>query len=409
LAATGPFLLRTQAQAEEKIQIGFMGLNSRGAALLSEFLKTNRVIVTWLCDVDRRAIDAAGQKVREQQGLPFRTTADFRQMLDDRRMRALVIATPDHWHAPAAILAAQAGKDVYLEKPVSHNPREGELMVEAFRRSRTVLQGGLQRRSLPWVVQAMNRLRAGELGPIHFARGWYADNRGGIGFGQLAPIPEWLDYSLWQGPATERPFRDNIVHYNWHWFWHWGTGELGNNGVHFLDLVRWGLDLKCPARVTSAGGRHFFDDDQETPDTQVVTYDFGDRTVVWEHRSCQPQPSEEEAAGVAFYGRRGTLIIGSDGYRILNLAGAETHRVEGGVATGPHVGNFLDCIVHRGRTPASTAVDGHLSTLMCHLGNIALRTGGSIEVNPETQQLRDAGAAARYWSREYRPGWQPSA
>lgn len=407
-AASRPASTFAQAtRPTARVEVAVMGLNSRGMDLLKEFLAQPQVVVTWLCDVDQRALDKAAQLVREKQTLAVKTSPDIRRVLEDRRLQAVVIAAPDHWHAPAAILAVQAGKHVYVEKPLTHNPREGEWLIEAVRRARTVVQVGLQRRSTPWVQEAIRRVQSGELGEVPFARAWYANRRPGIGFGQLAPVPDWLNFDLWQGPAPERPFRDNYVHYHWHWFWHWGTGELGNNGVHFLDLIRWGLQLDCPTRVTSGGGRHYFDDDQETPDTQVVTYDFGKQTVVWEHRSCDPQPLEGEAAGIAFHGQRSTLILGGRGFRVVDPDGKETFRMDGGVPSAPHVANFLDCITNPGRTPAATADDGHLSTLWCHLGNIAHRTRQTLELNPATRQPRANREAAKLWSREYRPGWQP--
>ncbi len=409
LAAAGTGLLPSLLAQDpgKRIQVGFMGLHSRGTDLLKEFLASDRIVVTWLCDVDQRVLEGAGKLVKDRQALPFKTTDDFRKALDDGGLQALVIAAPDHWHAPAAILATQAGKDVYVEKPLTHNPREGEWLIEAVKRSRTVLQVGLQRRSLPWIRQAIQRVREGTLGPVYMARAWYAANRPTIGFGQLAPVPDGLNYTLWQGPAPERPFRDNVVHYNWHWFWNWGTGEIGNNGVHFLDLARWGLNVDCPSRVTSVGGRYFFDDDQESPDTQVVTYDFGGRILVWEHRSCQQQGVDGEEAGVAFYGRNATLYIGGSGFRILDPKGTVLEKVDGRVPTAPHVANFLDGIANRAVEPNAPVQEGNKSTLLCHLGNIAQRTGSDIQLNPATSQLRNERTAAAYWSRQYREGWRP--
>ncbi len=407
IAAAPALRLTAQGAAREKIHIGFMGLNSRGTDLVREFLATERVAITWLCDVDRRALEKAGEVVRAQQTAPFKTTTDFRQALEDRRLQALVIAAPDHWHAPAAILAAQAGKHVYVEKPLSHNPREGERLVEAVKKARVVAQVGLQRRSTPWVIEAVQRVQRGELGPVPFARAWYAARREGIGRGQLAPVPEWLDYSLWQGPAPERPFRHNLVHYNWHWFWHWGTGELGNNGVHFLDVARWALQLDCPNTVTSAGARYAYDDDQESPDVQAVTYQFDRCTLSWEHRSCIPVGSEGEATGLAFHGRDATLILGASGYRIVGNDGKELAAVKGPTPTRPHADQFLDCIETPGKAPAASVEDGHRSTLLCLLGNIAQRTGELVRVNAKSRQLTDAALARRFWSREYRPGWEP--
>ena len=398
------------ADPDEQFQFAFMGLNGRGLDLLREFVATGQVLVTWLCDVDKRAIEKAGTFVKTKQSRPFKTAADYRRVLEDRRVQGIVMATPDHWHAPGAIAALKAGKHVYVEKPLSHNPREGEMVVDAVRRGKSILQVGLQRRSIPWVIQAVRRVQQEEIGRVRFARAWYVNHRESIGFGQLAPVPEYLDYSLWQGPAPERPFRDNVVHYNWHWFWNWGTGELGNNGVHLLDVARWAMQVDCPVRVTSGGGRYHFEDDQESPDTQSVTYDFGDRMIIWEHRSCQSTPTEGESHGVAFYGTRATLILGAAGYRILDPAGKQLEAVTGDVPVAPHIRNFLECFTNVGRVPAASAEDGHKSTLLCHLGNIAQRTGEVVSLNPKTLQLRDPSKnITRLWAREYRPGWNPAA
>lgn len=407
-AAAQPARAAEAPGAREKLDVAFMGLNSRGAALVTEFLATQRVNVAWLCDVDRTAVEKVGAAVKKKQVRAFKTTDDFRTVLEDRRVAAIVMATPDHWHAPAAILALKANKPVYLEKPVSHNPREGEILVQVQKSTGVPIQVGLQRRSLPWVIEAVERLRRGDFGIIRSARAWYAADRKTIGFGQLAAVPETLNYPLWQGPAPVRPFRDNVIHYNWHWFWHWGTGELGNNGVHFLDLARWALDLSCPTRVTSAGGRHHFEDDQETPDTQFVAFEFPGLTLTWEHRSCLPTPTEGEATGIAFLGSKATLIVGGSRYRVLGLDGKELERVDGKVTTEPHITNFLDAIENPGKTLRCSALEGHLSTLLCHLGNISQRTGQALVMNPKTRQIVEPKSASQFWGRDYAPGWQPT-
>src|SRR5262249_2593679 len=199
----------------------------------------------------------------------------------------LTVATCNHWHAPATILACAAGKHVYVEKPCSHNPNEGELMVAAARNHKRFVQMGNQRRSWPKIIEAMDQLHKGIIARGYLAQSWYYNRRPSIGHGKEAPIPEGLDYDLWQGPAPRRPFKSNYLHYNWHWFWHWGNGELGNNGIHMIDLCRWGLGVDYPVRVTSAGGRYRYADDQETPDTQVVAFEFeGRKTITWEGLSC---------------------------------------------------------------------------------------------------------------------------
>jgi predicted dehydrogenase len=251
------------------------------------------VEVAYVCDVDARRIGRAAELVAKESGKPPKGEKDVRKVLEDRAVDALFIAAPNFWHAPATIMACAAGKHVYVEKPGSGNPREGELMVAAARRRQRVVQMGNQRRSFPGIIEAMEQLRAGVLGRVLAARCWYNNSRQSIGRGKPAPVPEWLDYALWQGPAPERPYKDNLVHYNWHWMWHWGNGELGNNGIHALDLARWGLGVDAPRRVTFGGGRYHFEDDQETPDTGVVTFDFGKCLATWECSSCHARPSDK--------------------------------------------------------------------------------------------------------------------
>ena len=264
----------------DKIVVGIMGLH-RGSALASALATLPNVEIAYLCDVDSRAIGDCQKKLADRLKKPPQGVADFRKILDDKSIDALVVAAPDHWHAPATILACSAGKHVYVEKPCSHNPREGELAVAASRRHDRVVQMGSQRRSWPVVIEAIEKIHSGAIGKVLFARGWYRNHRQSIGHGTLVSVPEWLDYKLWQGPAPERPYKNNVVPYSWHWFWHWGTGELGNNGVHALDVCRWGLDVEFPKRVTSGGGKYRHDDDQETPDTHTATFDFGDRSILW--------------------------------------------------------------------------------------------------------------------------------
>ena len=239
---------------------------------------------------------------------------DFRESLQDKDIDAMVIAAPDHWHAPAALLAMQAGKHVYLEKPSSHNPREGELLIEAARKYNKAVQLGNQRRSFPRVIQGMQELKNGVIGRPYLGKGWYANNRGPIGTGKEVAVPEWLDWDLWQGPAPRKTFKDNIVHYNWHWFWHWGTGEALNNGTHMIDLLRWGMDVDYPVKVSSNGGRYRYQDDWETPDTQVINLDFKEGvSMTWEGRSCNGTLIEGSGAGVIFYGEEGSYVISRGG------------------------------------------------------------------------------------------------
>lgn len=407
-AALAPFTSRpTHAAEVEKLDIAFMGLGVRGSFLLQEILASKTVHVSWLCDVDSRAVEAAGKTVAGQQTRAFKTTPDIRRVLEDRRVQAVVIAAPNHWHVPATLLALKAGKAVFVESPFSHTPREGELLLDSARRNRGVLHVGHPYRSLPWIREILQRVRTGEFGAVHLARAWYTDRQTGIGFGQLAPTPDGFDYDLWQGPAPLRPFRSNLLPAHWRRFWHWGGGDLVDQGVHLIDLARWGLGAECPIRVHSAGGRFHFEDDQETPDTQIVTFDFGLQTLVWEHRSCLPQPIDGETAGVAFHAENATVILSSSGFRILDPAGKQTQATPADSSPKSHIQAFLAAAAKRTPSDPASIEDACKSTLLCHLGNISHRVGRSLRMNPETRQVRDDREAASLWTREYRTGWQP--
>ncbi len=392
--------------ANDRVRLAFMGTNGRGSDLIRGFAALPDAEIAAVCDVDERAVGKGVQAAGAGAGRTPNRARDVRRVLEDRNIDALVIAAPDHWHAPATILACAAGKHVYVEKPASHNPREGELAVAAARRFRRVVQVGTQRRSFPTVIEAIGLVRQGAIGPVRFARAWYTNARGSIGRGRTAPVPAWLDWPLWQGPAPAVPYRDNVVHYNWHWFWHWGTGEMGNNGIHALDLCRWGLGVTYARKVTSAGGRYHFRDDQETPDTQTATFDFGDAAIAWEGRSCQRHGVDGLGFGVAFHGEKGTLVTDGTGYRRFDLDDKEVEKVAGTGGEAAHLRNFLEC-VRTGARPAADIEEGHQSTLLCHLGNIAWRTGRTLRCDPVTGRILHDSGAARLWRRNYQPGWEP--
>jgi predicted dehydrogenase len=288
----------------------------------------------------------------------------------------------------------------------SHNLHESELLVAAARRHKRVVQMGNQRRSWPWVIEAIESLRAGELGNVYFARGWYTNHRASIGHGKPAAVPDWLDWTLWQGPAPERPFRDNLLHYNWHWFWDWGTGELGNNGVHSLDLARWGLGVDCPRRVTCGGGRYHYQDDWETPDTYVASFDFGGKGIAWECQSCDPHGFEGAGFGVTFYAEKGSMSIAGNNRRVYDLNDKLVREVKGKGDDVLHFANFIDGI-REGKALRSEIKDGQKSTLLCHLGNIAWRTGQTVNFDPVARKIVGDKAAGALTRREYRRGWEP--
>lgn len=296
--------------ANQKLRASVMGVNSRGHALASNFSFQKECEVIHLCDVDSRALAKCVSKVSEIQGSKPQGFEDVRKSLESKDVDLLVVAAPDHWHAPAALMGMQAGKHVYLEKPCSHNPAEGEILVDAAKYYNKSVQMGNQRRSWPNVMEAISELKKGAIGRPYFGKGWYSNNRGPIGLGKKVEVPDWLNWDLWQGPAPRKQYQDNVVHYNWHWFWHWGTGEALNNGTHMIDLLRWGFDVDFPVKVSSNGGRYRYKDDWEAPDTQVINLDYQEGiSMSWEGRSCNGKHVEGSSVGVLFYGEEGTILI----------------------------------------------------------------------------------------------------
>ncbi len=424
MGLAGPFLMKARGQGapSQRIRVAMIGVNGRGTALSNVFSGIEGSEIAYVCDVDERAMAKVIKSVTANQGTAPRGEKDFRRVLERDDVDAVVIAMPDHWHAPAAIMAMAAGKHVYLEKPGSHNPREAELVVAATRKYNRVCQLGNQRPSWPKVAEAIELVRSGAIGDVRYVRCWYANRRDPIGNGKHVPVPEWLDWELWQGPAPREDFRDNIVHYNWHWFWNWATGEAGNNAVHALDLARRGLNVDYPTRVTSLGGRLYHEDDWEAMDTQIINYEFPDKKmVIWEGQSCNRFGALADGFGATFHGWEGTLHIpAGDTYTIYDEKGKEVRKAEaagepqqavttrgpGFARDAPHGINFLDGI--RNGTPLISEIEyGQKSTMMTHLGNIAQRTNTIVECDPQTGRILNNPAAQALWGREYQPGWEP--
>lgn len=393
---------------EEKVVVGIMGVN-RGAALAQVFASLPNVEVRYVCDADSQRMEAFRKTLSEKVDYEVKGVTDFRKILDDAEVQAFVCAAPNHWHAPASILACSAGKHVYVEKPCCHNPREGELLIEAARKHKRCVQMGNQRRSGDKITEAMNLMHEGRIGRVYYSRSWYAATRGTIGTGTPANAPPELDYDLWQGPAPRQPFTSNKLHYNWHWFWNYGNGELGNNGIHSIDLSRWGLQVDYPTRVVSSGGRYVFDDDQQTPDSHVVSFEFPEeKQIVWECLSCNRYGMDGTGFGATFHGEKGTLRLTEWGYRILDEKGKEAENVAGVDGLKAHIENFITAV--RANDPAklhSDIEEGHKSTLLCHLGNIAHRTGDSLKCDPANGHVQNNDAATKLWTRDYEPGWEP--
>jgi predicted dehydrogenase len=383
-----------RAGANERVRIAVIGLRSRGTEHAKMFAANPHAEVVALCDVDDLMIAKPAKAVESATGKAPRAEKDFRRLLDDKSIDAFSIATPDHWHGLLTVLACQAGKDVYVEKPASHNVVEGRRMVDAARKYDRVVQLGTQKRSTPHVLDAIEHLKSGAIGKVCMAKTWCHQKRVNIGHGHSSDVPPSVDYAMWQGPAPDRPFYSNRLHYNWHWFWHWGTGELGNNGIHAVDVARWGLGVEAPLSVASSGGKFFFDDDQETPDTQVATWEFPHACLTCEHRIWSDHPSEGTLFGVAFLGDKGTLVVDDKGWRVEQ--GGGKRREEG---QSLHVQNFVDCVKSRKRPNADIEI-GHLSTRLCLFGNIAHRTGKKLTFDSATESFKDAAADALL-AREY--------
>lgn len=406
LAGLSIAALRAAEAPSQKLRVAIMGTNGRGEALCKVFAAQSGCEVAYICDPDDKAAAKGLKAVATKQEKAPEAVRDFRKALDDKSVDVLVVAAPDHWHAPATILGCAAGKHVYCEKPASHNGREGQLMIEAARKHKRVVQMGNQRRSSEEIAGTIRDLQSGKIGRVLLARGWINSIRPSIGHGKPAAVPSNLDYSLWQGPAPERPYVDNLIHYQWHWFWNWGTGELGNNGIHALDLCRWGLGVDYPRQVVCGGGKFHFDDDQETPDTQLATYSFGDKAITWEHRTWSKRGFEDDSFGAAFYGETGTIVIGSKQIVTFDKDGKQIETTSCSFPTEPHAANFLNGI-RNGERLNSEIEEGVKSTTLCHLGNIAYRSGRTVTFDPAKLQILGDAEQASLWGREYRPGWEP--
>ncbi len=418
LSATNRFFSGSPA---DKVVLAVMGANSRGAFLAKTFAKLPNVEVAYICDPDSKVLDKIIPEIEKLTGKRPQGIADIRKLLEKKDFDGLAIAAPDHWHTPAAIMALQAGKHVYVEKPCSHNPREGEMLVEASKKYKTHVQMGSQRRTFSNVKDMIAKLHGGAIGRVYFARGWYANNRKTIGKGTVVPVPSNLDFDLWQGPAPRRDYRSNLVHYNWHWFWHWGTGEALNNGTHELDVIRWGLGVDFPTQVSSGGGRFAFTDDWETPDTQTIMYNFPNNTAAtWEGRSCNNYASEGSGRGVVFYGEKGTIVYpGANSYKLFDYDNKLVSETKDDTPFDPgnkvsptelldglHLQNFAQAI--RGiETINAPITEGHKSTLLPQLGNIAYRVGRVLKCDPSNGHILGDKEAVNLWSREYEKGWGP--
>ncbi len=404
-----------------RVLVAVMGVNSRGAYLAKCYSQLPNVEVAYICDVEEKALSNGMEALKDAPRKPT-IIKDIRELVTKKDFDALIIAAPDHWHAPAAILGVSHNKHVYVEKPCGQNPNEGEMLVKAMGKYNKLIQMGNQRRSFPTLIQAVKEVKDGIIGNAYFAKAWYANNRKSIGNGKKIPVPATLDFNLWQGPAPRKEYQDNLVHYNWHWFWHWGTGEACNNGTHEIDCCRWFLDVGFPTKVTSAGGRFAFTDDWQTPDTQVASFEFdGKKSITWEGRSCNIFPVEGSGRGFIIYGDKGTLVNDGNGdYKIFDEKNKPVKEIKSDVKADPnnpvsasgnmdlyHFNNFVNSV--RGESSLNSPVsEGHKSVLLCHLANISQRTGKALHCDPSNGHILNDDAAMALWKRSYEKGWEPA-
>ena len=407
-----------KAPASERLQVGVMGAGGRAGRLLQTFSANPFADVVAIADVDRRRIPKAVAAVEERQGTTPWTTGDFRRMIDDPKIDALVIGTPDHWHAIPTIRACLAGKDVYVEKPDSHNIVEGQRMVAAMRKHQRIVQMGSQHRSTERLQSAMAYVKRGALGRCLVAKAWESTPQRSIGHVPDEAAPEGVDYDMWLGAAPKRPFNPRRFHGNWRWFYDYGTGDLGNDGVHRLDMAVALLQAACdaqgdgalglPRKISANGGKWYFDDMQEFPDTLQVNYEYGGpspKLLTYEMRIWAPYPMNGLSEGAAVYGDKGYIEIGNSGWRAF--AGREQVKlVAGNSDEAPHVQDFIDCVKSRKRPYCDLETVGHPASVLCHAGNISARVGRSLVLDGDSEMfVGDDEANALRTRPAYRAPW----
>lgn len=406
--AAGAFLnLNPRAKgANERITLGLIGGRNQGRWVAGRAIKAGAVIKT-ICDVDEAIIDMISPEIEKAQGTRPGRVRDFSRVLDDKSIDAVIIAPPDHWHTHMALLACQAGKDVYVEKPLSQTIAEGIMIREAARKYKRIVQVGTQRRSGEHFRSAAAYAASGKLGKVCLIKAWISQLRPSIGNPPNGTPPPTADYDMWLGPAPKRPFNPMRFHYNWRFFWDYGNTELGNQGVHMLDTAIWAIQMmrgveNClPTRVSDSSGIYWLNDCKEVPDTQTVTYDYTDFQLVWELRSFgSHRPPEGAIAGTAYYGSDATLVVDDKGWQVFGEKGALGPSAK---AAGPllHEKNFLDCVKSRG-VPNSDVEIGRLSTTLCHLGNISCRLKRDVRFDPKTGTFGADKAANALLTKTYR-------
>jgi predicted dehydrogenase len=405
--------------ANERVNFAVIGLNSRAYAHLSS-LKANQknACITHVCDVDTPILEKFAAKTQKSMGEAPKSEKDFRKVLASKDVDAITIATPDHWHAPMAIAGVEAGKHVYVEKPCSHNPAEGAMLVAARDKYKKLVQMGSQQRSSPHTIDVIAKINDGLIGRPYYAKAWYSNTRKSIGTGKPVAVPATLDWDLWQGPAPRKAYMDNYHPYNWHWFWHWGTGETLNNGTHEIDVCRWALGVGHPNHISSSGGRYQFKDDWQFYDTLVTSFEYDDKIISWEGKCCQGMKFYDRDRGSAIMGTTGTIVVDRGGYEIYDLKGNKTGEVKAEKAaassdltgadsmTDRHFANFIAGIRTGEKLNAPIEV-GNVAVTMLQLSNVAWKLNRGLKIDPTNGHVLNDAEAMKYWGREYEKGWEP--
>ncbi|HTY38447.1 MAG TPA: Gfo/Idh/MocA family oxidoreductase [Bacteroidota bacterium] len=403
--------------ANDRVNFAVIGLHGRGYAHLECIRQNKGTMITHVCDVDKRELDKFAEASKKAFNSDPKREGDFRRVLESKDVDVITIATPEHWHTHMAVMGLQAGKHVYVEKPSSHNPREGELLVEAQKKYGKLVQLGNQQRSSDHTIEVIGKIRDGLIGRPYFGKCWYSNTRKSIGVGKPVPVPEYLDWELWQGPAPRRAYKDNIHPYNWHWFWHWGTGETLNNGTHEVDVCRWALGVDFPNSVSAEGGRYHFKDDWEFYDTLVTSFNYDHAMITWEGKSCQGKDYFGRDRGATIHGTEGTVLIDRGGYEVFDLAGKRITEVKAqrasttqdltsvDVMTTQHFGNLLGAI-RDGSKLHSPIAEGNISVTMLLLSNISWKMNRALHLDPANGHILNDSQAMEMWGRRYEQGWE---
>ena len=417
LAAAGGRLTAKPAgvPATDRIRVAVIGVGSRGRDHMRLLAKISGVEVAAFCDPDEVRLREKCSEFEHMTGKKPRLEQDLRRIFDDRDIDAVTIATCNHWHALATIWGCQAGKHVYVEKPVCHDMFEGSQMVAASRRYNKLVQGGTQRRSSGYVQRAIQALHEGVIGDVYMARCIHYQRRDALPFRTAEDAPSTLDWNLWVGPGPMQPFNRNLVHYNWHWFWDFGSGELGNNGVHYIDMARWGLNRQLPSYISSNGGRYGYRDQAETPNTQLTTYRFDDGVeLIAEIRGRFTNGEGDVTSGLMFYGSKGYMISDpkNDGQFHVYLEGKKTPEPDLGTANNSdpsvddqvyHFQNFFDAVRANKREMLAAEIEQtFLSSAFCLLGNISYRTKRELHFDPKAGRFTDDSEANGFLKSRYR-------